>query len=483
MTDVRDQTEVEAEAWRAGAGELAAAIRDRHLTAEEVLEAHLERIAAVNPQVNAVTAVLAEQARAAARAADHAVSAGETLGPLHGVPFTIKANIDLSGSPTSQGMRALAEAIPERDAPVVARLREAGAIPLGRTNMPDMGMRWHTDNDLHGPTLNPWDPTRTPGGSSGGEAVAIATGMSPLGLGNDYGGSVRLPAYACGIAGLRPTFGSVPGARSLAPQDLPPTLQFFAVEGVLARRVADVELAFSLLRAPDRRDPWWMPIERHHEPGDRLRVAMTSDPAGVGVDPAVADAVSRAATALSDAGYDVVEAEPPDVLAAAELWRDLTMADLRPLFDQLAGVASAGAMEYQRQNMQTVPELDLAGYLAGFVRRHALARAWSEFQAAHPLIIGPVATAPMPPVGYDLGGPEHSAELLRRHRLLVAVNLLGLPALAVPTGIQDGLPQGVQVIGDRYREDLCLAAGKAIEAACPMPTPIDPRSPSDLQRP
>ncbi|HJS93121.1 MAG TPA: amidase [Solirubrobacteraceae bacterium] len=462
--------------WRAGATELATAIRDGAISVEAVIEAHLERITEVNPRVNAITAVLADEARAAAKAADEARRAGGPLGPLHGVPFTIKENIDVAGSPSTWGLPARARAIPPVDAPVVARLKEAGAIPLARTNMPDMGMRWHTDNDLHGPTLNPWDPDRTPGGSSGGEAVAIATGMSPLGLGNDYGGSVRLPAYACGIAGLRPTFGSVPAARALEPQDFPPTLQLFAVEGVLARQIADLELAFDLLRAGDRRDPWWMPVQRHRATdGARVRVAVVSDPGGLGVEPAVREAIDHAAGVLDDAGYEVVEADPPDVGLATELWRDLTAAELRPTFEQLAGVLSSGSLEYQRQNLERIPLLDLPAYLDRFTRRHALQRAWSEFQYHHPLVLGPVSTARMPPVDYDLGGPDHSEELLWRHRLLVTVNLLGLPALAVPTGLVDGMPQGVQLIGDRYHEDLCLRAGKVIEAAQPNLTPIDPR--------
>jgi amidase len=463
------------ECWRLGAGELAQAIRDGTLSSEAVIEAHLDRIAAVNPRVNAITSVLAEEARAAAQRADEAVRSRAPLGPLHGVPFTVKDNIDVAGSPSTWGLPARARAIPPVDAPVVAHLRAAGAIPLARTNMPDMGMRWHTDNDLHGRTLNPWDPDRTPGGSSGGEAAAIATGMSPLGLGNDYGGSVRLPAYACGIAGLRPTFGSVPSARALDPEDLPPTLQLFAVEGVLGRRVADLTRAFEVMRAGDRRDPWWMPVTQQPvSDGRGVRVAVVRDPGGLGVDSAVGEAVDRAAGALDDAGYDVVDAEPPDIVLATELWRDLTAAELRPTFEQLEGVASAGSLEYQRQNMQRIPVLDLPAYLERFTRRHAVQRAWSNFQDRHPLILGPVSAAPMAPVGFDLEGADHAQELLWRHRLLVTVNLLGLPALAVPTGTVDGLPQGVQLIGDRYREDLCLRAGSVIEAAVPGLTPIDP---------
>ncbi|MBP1705809.1 MAG: indole acetimide hydrolase, partial [Chloroflexi bacterium] len=171
--------------WRMSATELASAIRSGRASSQEVVEAHLRRIGAVNPAVNAVTVVLGERAVEAAKAADRALATGGDLPPFHGVPFTVKENIDLAGTPTTQGARALAGSYPSADAPAVERLRAAGAIPIGRTNLPTFAVRWHTDSELYGATVNPWDRSRTPGASSGGEAVALATGMSPLGLGND----------------------------------------------------------------------------------------------------------------------------------------------------------------------------------------------------------------------------------------------------------------------------------------------------------
>jgi len=176
--------------WRMSAGELAEAVRTRGASSLEVVEAHLRRIEAVDPSINAVPVVLAEQALAAARAADRVVVRGAGLGPFHGVPFTVKSNIDVAGTPTTNGIRALASAYPACDAPVVERMRRAGGIPIGRSNMPDYAISWHTDSELYGATVNPWDPARTPGASSGGEAAALATGMSPLGLKNDTLGSV-----------------------------------------------------------------------------------------------------------------------------------------------------------------------------------------------------------------------------------------------------------------------------------------------------
>jgi amidase len=191
------------EIWQLSAAELAQRIARRQLSSVEVVDAHLARIDAVNPALNAVVRVLADDARAGAVLADKRLAAGETVGPLHGVPFTVKENIDMAGLPTTWGVPALAEALVLSDAPVVERMRAAGAIPIGRTNLPDMALRVHTFSSLHGLTRNPWHPGRTAGGSSGGEAAALASGMSPIGLGNDIGGSLRNPANACGIASIR----------------------------------------------------------------------------------------------------------------------------------------------------------------------------------------------------------------------------------------------------------------------------------------
>jgi amidase len=202
------------ELWRKGAVELAKLISDREVSSREVVQAHLDRVEAVNPHLNAIVRLLPDEALAAADAADRAVADGSALGPLHGVPFTVKENIDLAGTPTTQAVPALAEAVAPVDAPQVERLRAAGMIPLGRTNLPDFGLRVHTDSALHGLTRNPWNPERTAGGSSGGEAAALATGMSPLGLGNDLGGSLRNPAHCCGIASIKPSAPARPAERA-----------------------------------------------------------------------------------------------------------------------------------------------------------------------------------------------------------------------------------------------------------------------------
>ena len=244
------------EIWQLSATELAHHIARRDLSSAEVVDAHLSRIDAVNPALNAVVRVLAEEARAGAALADRQLAVGEKVGPLHGVPFTVKENIDMAGLPTTWGVPALAQAVAPADAPVVERMRAAGAIPIGRTNLPDMALRLHTVSSLHGLTRNPWHPGRTAGGSSGGEAAALASGMSPIGLGNDIGGSLRNPANACGIASIRPSAGRVPDAGYVPAEDRLLAAQLMNVQGPMARRVADVRLGLRILIGAHPRDPW-----------------------------------------------------------------------------------------------------------------------------------------------------------------------------------------------------------------------------------
>jgi amidase len=464
-------------AWTRGAGELARVIRSGELTARQVIQEHLDRIAEVNPTLNAITSVHADDALACADRVDAAIRAGEPVGPLAGVPFTVKDNLDVAGSPTTDGVVALRDRRATADAPAVAQLRRAGAIPFARTNMPDFGMRWHTDNDLNGATVNPWDRSLSPGGSSGGEAVALATGMSPLGLGNDYGGSIRLPSAAAGTVGLRPTAGRVAHATTTNPHPPTETLQLFAVDGPMARRVDDVRLAYEHLCGPDPRDPLWVPVVPLLPVPERLRIAVTVDPADGGVHPAIAAAVRRAADALADAGADVKEVQPPDVDAAAHLWRLLTTAEVRGMLDDVVRpLGSAGAVTYLADSIAHVPVLDLGGYVGALARRHGMAAAWSAFFADHDVILGPVSTEPTHAVGFDVAGPGNADALWHAHRLALAVNLLGLPALAVPAGQDENHhPRAVQLIAARYHESTCLRAGHLVEQALGTLTPITPR--------
>jgi len=470
---------VENELWKLGVVELAEAIRSRSVSSREVVEACLSRIETVNPSLNAVTVVLSEQALEAADAADRAIESGQATGPLHGVPMTVKENIDLVGSATTMGVPALRDSVPPEDAPHMAQLKAAGVIPIGRTNLPDFGLRWHTDNELRGATLNPWASGRTPGGSSGGDAAALAAGMTPLGMGNDYAGSLRWPSQCCGTTALKPSLGRIPRARTLpdAPNS-PLAPQLMAVHGPMARHVRDLRAALHCMSGADLRDPWWVPapLEWPAPEGPR-RVSVCADPAGQGVDPDVAAGVQRAADALADAGYAVEAVEPPGFARAVEIYFQLIMGhgQAAPGPVPMEEIVSKDYLRFQEAHGHAFGIA--CGELSadGFGERAFLAREWSEFLGPDRLVLGPVATIQPFEVGFDLVGDEEALTWLRAVRTIVVVNLFGLPSVALPTGIANGLPQGVQVIGPRFREDLCLDAAEAIEQRLGRITPIDPQ--------
>jgi amidase len=432
-------------------------------TSTELVATLLDRIAELNPTLNAIRAVLADEALAAAEKADRRRAAGTSLGPLDGLPVTIKDNIDVAGSATTQGVAAFGTDLSTVDAPVVANLRAAGAIPIARTNMPDFALRWHTDSGIAGPTINPWNPALTPGGSSGGEAVSIATGMSVLGVGNDLGGSLRWPAQCAGIAALRPTLGRIPQAQSRDPATKPISLQLVEVHGPMARRVADLRVAFAAMIAPDRRDPWHVPVAATHLPTTIRRVHILR---GDYV-PAVHTALNRAASALLDAGFDVHDVPPPGIDEAADGWARLTNADSRRAWPDCAPVASDGARAFMAAMFDLVPSVDADEYANLFTTRARLARAWSEYQRDTPLIIAPIYAGE--PFGAADDDVERAAEIVHNLAATVAVNFFGLPSVAVPVGLVDGLPQAVQVIGPRFGEENCLRAAEVIETTPSIP--------------
>ena len=464
------------ELWCMSAKDLAALIRSRQVSSQDVIEAHLRRIAEVNPSVNAVTVVLAEQSREAAKAADRALAGSGNVPPFHGVPFTVKANIDLAGTPTTHGLKALAGAYPDQDAPHVERMRAAGAIPIGRTNCPNFAVRWHTDSELWGATMNPWDRSRTPGASSGGEAAALATGMTPLGLGSDGLGSLRWPAQCCGISALKPTLGRIPHATTVEPMDPPIGVQLTAVQGPMARRVADLRAAFEVMAGPSWRDPWSVPSRiRGPETAKPIRVALVPDPAGQGIVNQVREGVRKAATALDAAGYAVEEVEPPSVDVAAKTLLDmLNTPEVRAGWRMVSPLMPADTQRFMSAFYEVAGDPDPVTSVQSFMTRHSLLRAWGEFQETYPLIVAPIYTDVPFEAGTDLDDGR-VAETIRGMRMALAVNALGLPAVALPVGIGDGLPQAVQVIGPRYREDLCLDAAAALEDRVGIITPIDPR--------
>ncbi|MGW0807798.1 amidase [Nonomuraea sp. NPDC002799] len=464
------------ELWELGAADLAELVRARKASCREVTQAHLRRIDDVNGRVNAITVTLAEQALAAADAADRASARGAEAGPLHGVPITVKENLDVAGSATTLGIAALREATAAADAPPVAELRAAGAIPIGRTNMPEFGMRWHTANALRGATVNPWSAGHTPGASSGGEAVAVATGMSPLGIGNDGAGSLRWPAQCCGVAALKPSLGRIAQAGEQA-GPVPFAFQLLSVHGPVARHVRDLRLAFGHMCGRSGGDPWHVPapLEGPPLPGP-VRVCVVSDVAGAELDPGVAGALRRAADALAGAGYVVEEGTAPALVRASEIYTQIMSAYGRVSREQPPVEAIASA-EFVRFWQAFEPVWAAAAGEPAFdpmMERASIARLWSAWMSRTPLVLAPVRTRPAFPVGSDLDR-GWLADWPDTMRMTVAVNLLGLPAVAVPVSVTGGLPQAVQIIGPRFREDVCLDAAAAVEASVGPLTPIDPR--------
>lgn len=456
--------------WQWSAVETAAAIRSGEVSAEQVTLAHIDRLHAKNPSLNAVVIDLTDQALETARAADRAQASGAELGALHGVPVTVKINVDVEGQANSNGVVALAGNIAPGDAPVVSNLKRAGAIILGLTNTPEFSMRAFTDNPLHGQTYNPWDPAITCGGSSGGAGAAVAAGIGCIAHGNDIGGSLRWPAFCNGVATVRPTQGRIAAFNPSAPVERPPMAQLMSVQGPLCRDVADVRLALEVMSRRDVRDPWWVPAPLDGPPV-RRRAAKAQIPADLETNAEVLDLIDRAALWLADAGYEVEEVEVPDLDGTLQLWLDLISTEIATL--QLAQYREQGSPPFQGAldgilSLATI--LDAEGYMKAVAYRSRLLRRWLAFLEDWPVILAPVSVQPTPAFDADLISLEAVQTLFRNDlRFNAAVSVLGIPVVTTPIGYVNGAPVGVQLIGSRYREDVCLHAAAAIEARLGLP--------------
>jgi len=468
--------------WRWGAADLARAIRAREVSSREAVESCLARIAAVNPRVNAIVDLMANEALAAADKADAAVKTGADLGALHGVPVTLKINVDMAGRPTTNGVVAFKNKIPEAESPPVILWRKAGAIFIGRTNVPAFSTRYFTDCELHGRTLNPWDPRRTPGGSSGGAAAAVATGMGALAHGNDRAGSIRYPSYACGVYGLRPSLGRVPTFEPGVPETLAVATQLANTQGPLARSVRDLRLGTLAMMGRDARDPWWVPVPLRDEAPAKGRVALCAGIPEAEVDPAVAAAVRQAGKWLAEAGYAVEEAPPPHLHEAGSLFFTLVVSENAVSKDDRAGTTKAiealgdeACKRARRSMVAAIQPLDYEGYVSALARRAALLRRWMVFFERYQFAVLPVSWQRPFAVDEDQKGDAAMAALLRAQVPTLACSTLGLPGLACPATLADGVPVGVQLVGPRYGEELLFAGAQPIEARTAVKTPIDPR--------
>ena len=454
------------ELWQLSATDLAGRIARRETTARAATESVLTRIAEVNPKFNALASVTPGKALQAADAADAAQARGETLGPLHGVPVTIKVNIDVQGEATDEGVDAFKDNIASSDSPLVQSMREAGAIIVGRNNAPAFSLRWFTDNALHGRTLNPFDTGVTPGGSSGGAAAATALGMGAIAHGNDYGGSIRYPAWACGVVGLRTTVGRVPSYKASAPNRIISNQQM-SVQGPLTRTVADARLALQVMAQGTPLDPQWVPAPLEFSDARQpTRVAVFRSWAHSPVDATASAAVDQAARWLEAAGYTVEEAEPPHFAEVSAMQFHMVMNDMRRGGEPFMREHGDDALRKTLGHYMAInPVWDRDQCLEALTRRFNIARDWAVFFERYPVLLMPNSWERQFPIDDDQQSPERTAQILLAQAPMLSTATLGLPGLSVPTGVVQGLPVGVQIVSTKFREDRLLAAGDVIEQA------------------
>jgi amidase len=467
------------ELYELGALELVRQIRAREVSRRQVLEAHLDRIDAVNGLVNAVVErVDRDEALAAADAADRDHEARAAL-PLDGVPVSIKDHFDVEGMLHTEGIRLFADRRSPGNSAVVQRLLDAGAFVVGKCNQPDFQIRWNTVNDLYGATRNPRDTSLTAGGSSGGDTAAVASGMAALGLGADYGGSIRVPASFCGIFGLRPSAGRVPHVQALDPELGGMTLDLMNSPGPFARTLDDLWAAFVALAGADPRDPTSLPVAAP-EPSPKGRATtvlrMTRETGAI-VEPEVEHELDRVCAALEAAGYRVVEGGIPNAARAPELWAELVGTELLhsslPEWDGL--IADSNRQHIEAQFGLFDLGDSVSAWMRAIVERRRTAQATAKAMEEHPLVVAPVAGMKTPPLDFDQYlGLDATRDLFDHMRNVVWVNLLSLPSLA--------LPNGIQLVARRFHEAEAAAAAAAVvdalgpvKIAEPAPPPNDSR--------
>ncbi|MCA8063707.1 amidase family protein [Burkholderia sp. AU38729] len=462
------------ELWQLPATELAKRVRHRDVSAREVADAVLDRLEAVNPAINAVIEHRPDDVRRQADEVDRAIARGDDPGPLAGVPVTVKINVDQAEFATTNGTRLQENLIAHADSPVVGNIRKAGAILLGRTNSPTFALRWFTSNLVHGRTRNPRNPSLTPGGSSGGAAAAVAAGIGPLAVGTDIGGSVRYPAYACGVHGIRPSLGRVPAFNASSPERAIGA-QLMSTAGPIARTIGDLALALRAFAVPDPRDPWHVavPFDGREVP---KRAALCVRPGGLQVVPEVEAALRDAARRLIDAGWTVDEIDDtPPMREAALLQEQLWLGDgFDALMNAVVNDGDPGAAAVVEAVRGKVRDLPADVISRALVRRTTLTRQWRLFLDEYAVLLLPVSSELPFPDDLDRQGQDGFDRVWEAQLTLRALPAMGLPGLAVTTALVNGVPVGVQVVAAHHREDLCLLAGRDIEARGVPVAPVDP---------
>lgn len=455
--------------------EMAEKISARKISPVELIEAHLARIERLNPALNAYVTIDREGARAQALAAELALtsrSSQDSLSPLHGVPISIKSSIDVAGFPCECGTRLRKGNTPNADATLVARLRKAGAIILGNTNVPEFLMAYETDNLLYGRTNSPWDAARAPGGSSGGEAAAIAAGCSAGGVGSDGGGSIRVPAHFSGICGLKPTPGRVPTTGHFPGSAGP--FSYLGVVGPMARTIADVTRLFEVMAGGDIGDPAAAPVPlRRPDVAEirKLRVGYFEDDGVTPVTPETAAAVRRAGEVLQSEGFQVERWQPGGLERVWRLWWTLFGRTVQMAFQPMVEGREAELSPMYRAFRAMVsaePPLTAEGLLNTLLERDAIRCAFLSRMENFPILLSPVCAIPAFRHGErEWQLPGGRVEYLKAMSYSQWFNLLGNPAAVVPLGRSpEGLPIGVQIVGRPWEDEKVLAVAARLEAAC-----------------
>lgn len=449
--------------------EMARQIREKKISPVALAEAHLNKIQRLNPKLNAFVHLDPDRVRSEARAAESFLANETPLGPLHGVPVSIKSSLDVTGMKCESGTRLRAGYIANSDAPLVARLREAGAIVLGVTNTPELLMAWETDNLLYGPTNNPWDPARTPGGSSGGEAAAIASGMSAGGVGSDGGGSIRVPAHFSGICGLKPTPGRIPSTGHFPESGGPFAL--IGVVGPMARTVSDLKVLFEVMQGSDDGDTCAAPVPLRW-PADsetrKLRIGFFEDDGLTPVTPETRHAVRKAAESLSRAGFHVEPFRPDGLEEARELWHKFFVKTggivINPMFEERESDQSPILKQFLNWADQE-PAMNDDSLLQAWFARDALRARFLPQMRRFPILLCPAAAIPAFRHGersWTIDGT--TVHYLNAWSYTEWFNLLGNPAAVVPVShSNEGLPIGVQIVGRPWEEEQVLSVAAVLE--------------------
>ena len=452
------------EIWSLGVDDTATAIRKKQYTCYEVVEASVSRLHKTNPKINAVTVDLSEKALEQSRKLDSQLSDGDNMEPLLGVPITLKENIDLKGEATTLAVEKFTNNLAPSDSPVVNSLKKAGAIIIGKTNMPEFGLRWFTENPMRGGTKNPWDETRTPGGSSGGAAAAVAMGIGAMAHGNDIGGSLRYPSYCCGVVTIKPGFGRVPNYNPSFGAKRPMGFQIMAAQGPITRSVADARLAFEVMAQPSVLDPWSVPKTKTDGYNkDQLRIAVPNF-LGNNVDPSVSGAIEKAAGILSSKGHLIETIDLPSVDELVDLWGTILFNDIRVFqLDLIRESGSKDIVSIIDSKMSNLSKSSLEDYIMALARRVEAIQEWAIIMEKFPIILAPVSLQPPLEPNGDIGGKDQYKKMEDFQRWLIMANFLGLPSVSLPTGTADGLPTGVQLIGRRFYEEQCLDIAQDVE--------------------